>query len=154
MVAVWSLWFVTALSRKYNSQAWLNMSFIQVTWSRFCGWQKFSVSVLPLVTILAREKSERSPKSYNPETPCCVPWTGDSIPPSLVRPVPLYRCTVNLESPRELTGVVFLYWCVCVWVCCHGTYETVRGQISVSSSLLHWRDSEVQTEVIRLGKWC
>lgn len=59
MMAFQSLWFVTTLSRKYNGQAWLNMSFTQVTSSQLCGWQKFSVSDLPLATILVNNYNER-----------------------------------------------------------------------------------------------
>lgn len=105
-MAVWSLWFVTALSTKYNGQAWLNMSFIQVTWSQFCGWQKFTVSVLPLATISSSEKSEGNPKSGSQECPCCVPWltTWDMLEQTArtVRSAPHHRCWGQLPCRDQL----------------------------------------------------
>ena len=153
MMAVWSLWFVTALIRKYSGRAWFNMSFIQVKWSQFCRRQKLSVSVLPLVTILLSENTE------SVQTPLLYPLIRvitcsmkNSTLLSMDRLAPLLHIDSNLSIHKDLLKVVLIYLCVYAWVGCHGAHVTFRGHISVGSSLLQPQDSGVQTEVTRLGK--
>lgn len=72
------------------------MSFIQVTWSQFCGWQKFTMSVLPLATVTrVKEIQSQTAKSalavshgQGHETCKNSKDSKDSTPPSVPRPAP------------------------------------------------------------------